>query len=137
MLKKIISVLKNIFYVVMYLVIIIATFFLLFIYPIIIKNNCVKTIALVVTVVAIIYLFFLRKMKRLAYGLIELIIGLLMIVSIIAFPTESINGGLLDVPKLFGGIYIVIRGLDNIEKGIKSPNVLKNWEKIFKKRLDE
>ena len=112
----------------------ISTLFLLFLYPSIINCTLVKIIIGILIIPTIIGLFILRKKKRCKYGLIEIIVGILAIASAIFQPTIDATTGITDVLKLFGGIYITIRGMDNFEKGLKSPYYIKCWEKFFGKR---
>lgn len=114
-------------------IIMLIAFILLFMYPLIIDYNFIKILLWILLLPIILYLFILRKEKRNLYGFIEIIIGAMTITSIIISPTKGTYTGINDVLKIFGGIYIIIRGMDNFEKGLKSPRYIKYWEKIFKK----
>jgi len=114
--------------------------FLLF-YPSIISCQFVKILLGILIMPTIVYLFILRKKKRIKYGLIEIIVGLLTLASVIINPTTDTTTdtttGITDILKLFGGIYITIRGMDNFEKGLKSPRYIIKWEKLFGKRAQK
>lgn len=64
--------------------------------------------------------YYLRCINRLVYGGLELSVGIITIIKL-AFPSIDNNG--VDFNFIFSslaGIYIVIRGLDNIETGLKN-----------------
>jgi hypothetical protein len=112
---------------------IIIAIFLLFLYPLIINYTFVKILLVILILPITMGLFIFRKKKRFQYGIIEIIFGIITLASIIINPTENTTTGIIDVLKLLGVIYITIRGLDNLEKGLKSPRYKKKWEKLFKK----
>jgi hypothetical protein len=101
-------------------------------YPELIKFFLIKFLLTIFIIYNIRNLFILRKRKRNIYGFIEIIFGLITLSLIIFNPIEIATTGVNDILKLLGGIYITIRKLNNIEKGIKSPFYKKIWEKIFK-----
>ena len=80
-------------------------------------------------------LYKLRRTRRVQYGIIELFVGLLTISkSLISFFTLSVAFSAIDYLTVLSGMYIVIRGLDNIETGLKAKNMtyyLRKWERIF------
>jgi hypothetical protein len=74
-----------------------------------------------VAIVLAYLLYLLRLHAQCVYALLEIVIGLAAMWSSILTPT---NSSLAHLIAVFGGIYIIIRGLDNFEKGL--PNLL-NW----------
>jgi len=78
-------------------------------------------------------LFKLRSKRRFLYGLLEVVIGLVAFGQVLYF-TDAKTFSNFDYLKIISGIYIVIRGLANIEEGMeKSKNryFLEKWRKIF------
>jgi hypothetical protein len=128
---------KEIFIMILKIVLIIIGFFtvLIFIvlFPYIINNEYGKIIIGILLLPTIYILFKLRKNNKNMYGLIEIMIGSATLLSIIYNPTINTTSGINDILKLFGGVYISIRGLDNFEKGLKTTKNKNIWEKIFGK----
>ena len=130
-----IKILKDVLEISIKVILMIIIFFmaLLFIvsFPMIIENEYGKIVLVILLIPTIYVLFILRKKNINFYGRIEIAVGFATIISIIYNPTENVATGVNDILKLLGGIYVIIRGLDNVEKGLKSPQIIKNWEKIF------
>ena len=81
-----------------------------------------------------IFLFWIRSHFRLMYGLFELVIGITTAVWVFIpeFDYRSIN--LAKALQLMGGLYIIVRSLDNVTKGIKKSPFIEfanKWIKIF------
>jgi hypothetical protein len=78
-------------------------------------------------------LYKLRSKRRFLYGMLELFIGIIVIIQVIVY-SHANELGQLDYIKIISSIYIVIRGLSNIEDALeKSDNLyyLEKWRKIF------
>lgn len=66
--------------------------------------------------VAGVFLFLLRKYARVAYGAVEIIVA---IIGLAGYPPTAQAGGIPWLISLLALIYILVRGLDNIDGGIK------------------
>ncbi len=74
-------------------------------------------------------LFWIRSKFRLSYGVVEFVLG--VISSIFVFVPEF-HIAKLTLPnalQFFGGLYIIVRGLDNFGKGLKISRNYQLWEK--------
>jgi hypothetical protein len=97
------------------------------------SNNLIASILFVVVSAAIWLLFKLRRRRRLIYGLIECFVGIVFIGRVLFF-SDAKYLSRFDFFGILSGIYIVIRGLDNIESGMKdtkNEHYLKSWKRIF------
>jgi hypothetical protein len=73
-------------------------------------------------------LFWFRQRYRASYGMVETLIGAWISVNV--FPLTST----LDVAsglQVLGGLYVVVRGLDNVGNGLKGTRYEPNWRRIF------
>jgi len=96
----------------------------------------IRTINIWGTIIALpligIIMFIFRGRYRLFYGVFEFMIGFLIGMSIF-YPDFTYNS--LDsasVLKLIGGLYVIVRGLDNMGKGIKRTKIESFWNKLSK-----
>lgn len=74
------------------------------------------------------FLYWFRQRYRTSYGMVETLIGAWIAVN--AFPLSST----LDVAaglQVLGGLYVVVRGLDNVGNGLKGTRYEPNWKRIF------
>ncbi|REG32309.1 PIN domain-containing protein [Archangium gephyra] len=76
-------------------------------------------------------LFWFRSRWRLAYGLVEFGIGCLMgcQVFIPDFSYEKL--GVLDTLRVLAGVYVMVRGMDNIGKGLDGTQYAPFWKRAF------
>lgn len=83
------------------------------------KIGDIILIPLIITLGFILFLF--REKYRLSYGIVELILGCTsIIIGVLSFvPVENKNFIELNV-KIFGGLYIMVRGQENILKSIQN-----------------
>jgi len=60
---------------------------------------------------------------RFVYGLIEILIGIISVIlyTSLASPTTQ------SIIQILGGIYIIVRGLDNAYESLSSDNQIKKW----------
>jgi len=72
------------------------------------------------------FLYWLRGRLPLIYGTLEIFVGML---SLSIATQGQVTDLLTKLIGVFGGIYIIIRGLDNVDKGIPG-----GWAKVFKKQ---
>ncbi len=73
-------------------------------------------------------LYWFRQRYRTSYGMVETLIGAW--ISANAFPLNSpldVASGL----QVLGGLYVVVRGLDNFGNGLKGTRYELNWQRIF------
>lgn len=74
-------------------------------------------------------LFWFRQRYRTSYGLLETLVGAW--ISANAFPLQSsldVASGL----QVLGGLYVVVRGLDNVGNGLKGSRYEPMWHRIFR-----
>lgn len=66
-------------------------------------------------------LYFLRLVARLHYGMVEIMFGVLCVVA--AAHTASIEGQVTSLIQVAGGVFFMIRGIDNVKIGLdERPN---------------
>lgn len=76
-------------------------------------------------------LFWYRENFRLSYGAFEFCVGVIMSYYVF-FPSFSYSGlGVTDGIQILGGLYVMVRGLDNIGKGIAGTRLESLWQKLF------
>ncbi len=76
-------------------------------------------------------LFWYRENFRLSYGIFEYAVGVIMIYYIF-FPTFNYsNLEVIDGIQILGALYVMVRGLDNIGKGLIGSRFEALWKKIF------
>lgn len=76
-------------------------------------------------------LFWYRENFRLSYGAFEFCVGLIMSYYVF-FPTFSYTGlGVTEGIQILGGLYVMVRGLDNVGKGISGTRLEALWKKLF------
>ncbi|TGN00017.1 hypothetical protein [Leptospira dzoumogneensis] len=111
--------------------------FSMFIYHWIILN--VNRIVLILCALLLSYLMFvLRDRKRRAYGVAEVVVGFSTILT--SFQSISdINASTSSVLSALAGIYVIIRGLDNIDGTMKYSSLNSFWNCFFfrKKKVQE
>jgi hypothetical protein len=73
--------------------------------------------------------YYLRSRRPLAYGLLEIWAGILTLSFAIFSPAQN---ALLKGLGLLGGVYIVVRGLDNVDRGLPA-GLRRYWDKAFPK----
>src|SRR4029077_14362157 len=84
-------------------------------------------------------LYVLRERIRWLYAITEIIVGIAAIASYIG---SGRPGGLTQLLTVFGGIYIVVRGLDNFNQGLPtllyflpegiSGRIQRYWDLVFR-----
>lgn len=76
------------------------------------------TIMFAILIALLLYLF--RERERISYGVVEFLVGIATVTTIYlpSFSIENIQVNLSFGIRYIGGIYIMIRGLDNIVKGL-------------------
>lgn len=93
------------------------------------KINIWGTILLIP--VAGIFLYWLRSRYRLVYGIAEVLFGLFSSLRVFI---PSFNYSQVDTTGLIqiaGGLYIMVRGMDNIGKGLKGTRLEDRWKRWF------
>lgn len=73
--------------------------------------------------------YYVRGRQRLAYGITEVLVGLILMASVL-YPDFDLtvlnNSSLLTI---LSGIYVTVRGQDNIAKGLEGTPFENNWKK--------
>ena len=95
------------------------------------KINIWGTIVLVPLVGVLLY--YLRSKFRLFYGITESLIGVStsLRVFIPSFNYSSIHTS--ELFQILGGLYIIVRGMDNIGKGLENTKFYFHWRKVFER----
>ena len=75
-------------------------------------------------------MFRIRGVQPLAYGVIEILVGATTMLLITQNPNGDLGAKLIGV---VGGVYIIIRGLDNVERGLP-PRLKALWGAVFPRR---
>lgn len=78
-------------------------------------------------------LFWFRQKHRIPYGIAEWIVGAVMTIYALYFTTSS--GMVVQGIQILGGLYAMVRGLDNLGKGLQRTKFGELWEKCFKETL--
>jgi hypothetical protein len=74
--------------------------------------------------------YYLRGRTPRAYGVFETLVGAMTIwIALVAPATQ----GLTRIIGILGGIYIVVRGLDNFDKGLTLGELRTRWDRVFPK----
>ncbi|HCE2452892.1 TPA: hypothetical protein NGU14_004545 [Vibrio parahaemolyticus] len=98
-------------------------------------NQIVETISVWGTLIGLpvlgVMLFWYRENYRLSYGTFEFCVGVLMsyYVFIPNFDYEIL--GVTEGIQILGGLYVMVRGLDNIAKAIVGTRLEPLWKKLF------
>ena len=77
-------------------------------------------------------IFWLRQRFRVAYAFTEIAVGIVSSVNV-AFNIDQYQVDGTTTLQILGGIYIIIRGLDNLGKGLQGSNLGLIWNNIFEK----
>jgi len=93
-------------------------------------DKVIATINIWGTIIAIIFagvvLFIFREKSRLSYGVFEFLVGVVAILMLFKptnFDFSTLNFNLDFNIRLLGGLYIMVRGQDNIVRGIKDTKI--------------
>lgn len=101
-------------------------------------NLLVSTITVWGTMIGIpvlgLLFFWYRENFRLSYGAFEFFVGVI-ISYYVFFPNfDYSNLGVNEGIKILGGLYVMVRGLDNLGKGIIGTRAESVWKKIFQRQ---
>ncbi len=77
-------------------------------------------------------LFGFRSRRRLAYGIVEICFGLFAV----AKQASPTNYDALFLIQVAAGLYIIVRGFDNVEKSISGTRIDPVWRRIFRGGCD-
>lgn len=76
-------------------------------------------------------LYWYRQRFRLAYGVAEFAVGF-MTSAYVFYPTFDYAGiQVVHEIQLLGGLYVMVRGLDNIAKGVENTRLEPLWKRVF------
>lgn len=81
-----------------------------------------------------VFLYWYRAKHRLAYGILESTFGVIVASKVIYSNLDYTKLAAIDYIQLATGIYVIVRGLDNVEKGlvyIDSETFKDLWNRIF------
>jgi rRNA maturation endonuclease Nob1 len=95
----------------------------------------VATISVWGTVIALpvlgVVLYWYRQKFRLSYGIFEFLVGVMMTYYVF-FPAFSYAKlTVVEGMQILGGLYVMVRGLDNVSKGIEGTRAEALWKKWF------
>lgn len=95
----------------------------------------VSTFSVWGTVVALpalgVALYWYRQRFRLSYGIFEFLVGV-MLTYYVFFPTFSYAAlTVVEGIQIIGGLYVMVRGLDNVSKGVEGTRFEQSWKKLF------
>lgn len=79
-----------------------------------------------------VFLYGYRQRQRLSYGVFEFLFGLFAAASVFFPNFNYTNLGLFNTVQIVGGLYVMVRGLDNVGKGIEGTRFESGWRRIFK-----
>jgi hypothetical protein len=78
--------------------------------------------------------FWWRERDRLSYGLFEVMVGLLISSqSIVTLPAPYELSTAKSI-QLVGGLYVMVRGLDNVDRSIEDTRLGGWWKRLFRRR---
>lgn len=91
--------------------------------------------AVVITMFLGLGIFWVRQNFRLPYALAEITVGILSVLTSVSvaengFPV-ALEANLNATIKLAGGLYVIVRGLDNFGKWIENRNGHQLWKRLF------
>ena len=79
-----------------------------------------------------ILLFWYRQRYRLSYGVFEFLVGIMMAYFVFLPSFDFKTLGVIQGLQILGGLYVMVRGLDNVGKGIEEGTRLESiWNRIF------
>jgi rRNA maturation endonuclease Nob1 len=95
----------------------------------------ISTISVWGTLVALpplgVLLFWCRERFRFSYGIFEFFVGM-MIAYRVFFPNFNYSQvGAVDAIQILGGLYVMVRGLDNIGKGLEGTRFEPFWRRLL------
>ena len=100
---------------------------LILVYPETTNKFFGNELSVLVCIGAAILLYFLRSRKPIWYGALEVFAGYFTMMLAIAFTVEVLA---TRITLLSAGVYVMIRGFDNIEKGLPRRYRVK-WRSVF------
>jgi hypothetical protein len=76
-------------------------------------------------------LYWVRERFRLLYGIFEFFVGVTMACKSLLPHLDTSGGNLTFGIKVLAGLYVAVRGLDNIGKGCEGTRLQPYWKRIF------
>lgn len=99
------------------------------------RNQLLSTIPVWGTILALpligIGLYWYRERYRLSYGVFEFCVGVLMGYYIFLLDFDYSKLGATHAIQILGSLYVMVRGMDNIGKGIEGTKFGAYWKQIF------
>ena len=79
-------------------------------------------------------LFWYRQRYRLSYGVFEFLVGVMMAYFVFLPSFDLKTLGVIQGLQILGGLYVMVRGLDNVGQGIEEGTRLETlWNRLFEK----
>jgi hypothetical protein len=87
---------------------------------------------LIIPILGLIFFYF-RTKWRLFYGITEFLVGIFtaLLIFLPSFDFNSLSTKPFYFLQIIGGLYIMVRGLDNVGKGLRATKLEIYWRKIF------
>ena len=76
------------------------------------------------------FLYFFRCRWQYSYGFVELVVGFLATIYVIGQMAGAVSGRFMVGFAVAASLYVIVRGLDNMHKGM-NPKDKENWERFF------
>lgn len=95
--------------------------------------NYIKWSSIIIIPVTGILFYIIRCRFRFLYGLTEFFVGMFTAIKVFIplLNFNNINTTIDTSLKVLGGIYIIIRGMDNIEKSMENSKKIIKWKRFF------
>lgn len=78
-----------------------------------------------------VFLYWWRSRYRLSYGIAEFVFGLIATLGVFIPQFDYTRLNALNVVQVVAGLYVIVRGLDNIGVGLKGTRVETMWSRVF------
>lgn len=73
-----------------------------------------------------------RLKQRLSYGVFEAFVGLIVAIRVF-FPAFDLSKlDIVSLMQIIAGVYVMVRGMDNIQNGVKDTLLESAWKKLFR-----
>lgn len=78
-----------------------------------------------------VFLFWWRSRYRLSYGIAEFVFGLTVTLGVFIPQFDYTRLTALSVGQVVAGLYVIVRGMDNIGVGLKGTRFESRWSRVF------
>jgi rRNA maturation endonuclease Nob1 len=76
-------------------------------------------------------LFWYREHFRLSYGVFEFLVGLFTTYYVVFSHFSRSQLGVVEVIQILAGLYVMVRGLENVGKGVEGTRLAPLWKKLL------